>query len=227
MPNELKEVNVVSERVVLKDMMCPLIRLDQSRRKDKSVSFSISVVLHVVIFLLVGLSLIKPPQFGVDQGLGGIEVNLVAAPSEVVPKMVVETPVEAPSEFIEKVIEKPLPPVEEKPIIKTEGKNKNTVQTTAGAISEAKPDYLNNPAPAYPAEARRKGWEGTVVLKALVDKNGFPQEVKIEKSSGHYSLDKVALEAVKKWKFHPAKLGSMPVESSVVVPVRFDLDTSK
>ena len=62
--------------------------------------------------------------------------------------------------------------------------------------------------------------------KVFIDKEGAPSNLQIEKSSGHSLLDDVALKAVKKWKFHPAQLGTISVESSVLVPVRFSLENS-
>src|SRR3990167_3843617 len=41
-----------------------------------------------------------------------------------------------------------------------------------GAIQKAKPGYLRNPAPPYPHMAREKGWEGTVILKVFVERDG-------------------------------------------------------
>ncbi|MBL8013647.1 MAG: energy transducer TonB, partial [Candidatus Omnitrophica bacterium] len=57
-----------------------------------------------------------------------------------------------------------------------------------------------------------------------VDKAGYPQTVEIEKSSGHSTLDQSALKTVRTWRFSPARVGQMPVESMVHLPVRFDLD---
>jgi hypothetical protein len=44
------------------------------------------------------------------------------------------------------------------------------------------------------------------------------------KSSGHRVLDNSALDAVRKWKFHPATIGGVKVSSTVKVPVRFRLE---
>ncbi|MBI4309808.1 MAG: energy transducer TonB [Candidatus Omnitrophica bacterium] len=215
----------VSERITLKDTTCPLIRLDAARRRDKSVSFSISVALHLIIFVAAGMTFIKPPQFGVDQGSGSIEVNLVAAPVEVVPQAPVETPVETKSEFVEQQTARPAAREEAK--ASADGKDQSTVQSTGGAITEAQPDYLKNPAPVYPDTALRSGQQGMVLVKVLIDKNGRPVTVEIEQSSGHKLLDDAAVKAVKTWQFHPARLGGMPVESSVGVPVKFDLEKAK
>jgi len=90
-----------------------------------------------------------------------------------------------------------------------------------GAASEAKPDYLKNPAPVYPHLARERGWQGLVILKVLVSTDGVPSEVRVEESSGHGVLDKAALRAVRNWKFVPARSGNFAFTSWVRVPVRF------
>lgn len=220
-----------SERITLKDMTCPVIRLDKSRRRDKSVSFSISLFLHALIFVMVGVSLIKTPEFGVDKGIGGIEVSLVAAPNEpqTVPEEIKEElPPPEPESIPEPIPEPPKPkteepPLPEKPKVETNGKDKVNMRSVGGAITEAKPDYFQNPAPEYPYQARQRGWDGTVLLKVQVGKGGEALTVELEKTSGHKLLDETAIKAVKKWKFKPALLGDMPIESSVRVPVKFDL----
>lgn len=84
--------------------------------------------------------------------------------------------------------------------------------------------YLNNPAPIYPEEAKRKRQQGTVMLKVLVKESGKPELIEISESSGIQSLDNAALNAVKKWTFTPAKLGSEIIPAFVIVPIRFNLE---
>jgi protein TonB len=84
-------------------------------------------------------------------------------------------------------------------------------------------DYLNNPAPQYPALSRRLGEEGGVMLRVFVDDRGLPARVEIRTSSGHDRLDHSALEAVKQWKFIPARRGDQAVSGWVVVPISFSL----
>ena len=84
--------------------------------------------------------------------------------------------------------------------------------------------YLRNPAPRYPVAARRAGEQGTVTLKVLVASDGLPRRVEIEKTSGSTRLDTAALDAVRQWRFVPARRGSTPIESWVLVPVVFRLE---
>jgi len=84
--------------------------------------------------------------------------------------------------------------------------------------------YLSNPPPAYPLSARRRGIEGTVLVRAEVAAGGECLRAELKKSSGHEMLDHAALEAVKKWRFVPAKRGSQAVVAWVEVPITFKLE---
>jgi len=95
------------------------------------------------------------------------------------------------------------------------------------AIVAAIPRYKENAPPAYPRIARRRGYEGIVLLSVKVLGNGYVEEVKIKKSSGHSILDRAALKAVRKWKFEPASRVGAPVTMWVDVPVHFVLQESK
>jgi protein TonB len=85
------------------------------------------------------------------------------------------------------------------------------------------PRYAENPKPLYPEEARRKGYQGEVVLKVEVLPNGLAGQVDVKKSSGHEILDRSALAAVKQWKFIPARKGESPVPFWVNIPIKFQL----
>lgn len=86
--------------------------------------------------------------------------------------------------------------------------------------------YLDNPAPAYPASARRMREKGTVLLRVVVATSGLPESVDLERSSGHERLDRAALDAVRKWKFVPARQGDTPIRATVLVPINFELTSS-
>lgn len=89
-----------------------------------------------------------------------------------------------------------------------------------------KANYGFNPKPAYPRIARNRGWQGKVLLKVQVSAGGTSQSVAVHKSSGHELLDEAAIEAVKKWRFIPARRGNTPVASSVIVPILFSLQNN-
>lgn len=84
-------------------------------------------------------------------------------------------------------------------------------------------DYLNNPAPAYPALSRRLGEQGRVMLRVFVDSKGLPERIELRTSSGFDRLDRTALDTVKRWKFVPARRGDEAVSEWVLVPISFSL----
>ena len=84
--------------------------------------------------------------------------------------------------------------------------------------------YLKNPPPDYPTLSRRIGEQGRVLLRVLVSEQGTPQSVELESGSGFNRLDKAAMDAVKKWRFIPARKGSQAVSAYVLVPLKFSLD---
>jgi periplasmic protein TonB len=145
---------------------------------------------------------------------------------------------------IEKAPEKPLPsPEPEEPeevkepddsspdfmkdIIKEEismAGDEGVVVGDVPVVREAMPLYRINPAPKYPRIARRRGYQGTVVLEVLVDLNGRVGDLRVSTSSGYKILDKAALASVKDWAFEPGMRGDQKVEMWVRVPVRFQLN---
>jgi periplasmic protein TonB len=77
--------------------------------------------------------------------------------------------------------------------------------------------------PRYPDSAPRQGITGTATLLFEVLENGRVGEVQIENSAGHPDLDQAAAEAIKKWRFEPARRGTQPVAVWLRMPVKFVL----
>ena len=76
----------------------------------------------------------------------------------------------------------------------------------------------------FPAQAIRRKMQGTVMLRVLVDAEGKPVQVVIEKSSGYELLDKSARDQVlANWRFQPATSQGRTVSAWARVPVSFDL----
>jgi protein TonB len=76
----------------------------------------------------------------------------------------------------------------------------------------------------YPEEARDKGLEGLVRVKAFVGKDGKVIEAAVDAGqSGPPVLEKAAVDAVRQWTFEPARAKGEPVEIWIVVPVNFRL----
>jgi protein TonB len=87
-----------------------------------------------------------------------------------------------------------------------------------------KVEYLYNPPPAYPPRARRLGLEGEVLIRTRVLPNGETDRLVLERSSGYALLDDAAMEAVRKWRFRPARRGDEQIVSWIEIPVRFRLE---
>lgn len=82
---------------------------------------------------------------------------------------------------------------------------------------------LNNKAPVYPMLSRKRKEQGTVWLLLLVSKDGLVTELKLKKTSGFDRLDQAALQAVKKWKFQPARKQGQPIDYWYELPLKFSL----
>lgn len=117
---------------------------------------------------------------------------------------------------------------------KTEDDGRDAATGTQGARAtsgegrlSARPDYGVNPKPPYPLIARRMGTQGVVLLRVHVRVDGTVAEVQIAQSSGSKLLDDSALQTVRdSWRFVPARLDGVAVESWVEVPIRFVLEDS-
>lgn len=93
-----------------------------------------------------------------------------------------------------------------------------------GPLTTESLQYALAPPPSYPREALMAGAEGTVVLKVLVDVDGTPLEVEIQRSSGNRRLDDAAKRQVlRKWKFRPAIRDGRAIQVYGLVPVNFTL----
>ncbi len=88
-------------------------------------------------------------------------------------------------------------------------------------VKETMPEAITKVSPTYPDSARKAKIEGTVMVKALVGKDGGVMRVEIER--GVTGLDASALAAVKQWKFKPATADGQPRAVWVIVPVMFRL----
>ncbi|WP_024304487.1 energy transducer TonB [Pseudogulbenkiania sp. MAI-1] len=83
--------------------------------------------------------------------------------------------------------------------------------------------YLDNPKPRYPALSMELNETGTVRVRVQVSAEGRPLDVSLAQSSGYLRLDRAALEAVRKWRFIPARRGQEAIPFTFIVPVDFSL----
>ena len=86
---------------------------------------------------------------------------------------------------------------------------------------EELPEPITRVQPIYPDLAREAGVDGTVMVQALVGKDGKVKDVRVVKSIP--MLDENAKAAVRQWVFKPALSNNKPVAVWVGVPVKFSL----
>jgi periplasmic protein TonB len=89
-----------------------------------------------------------------------------------------------------------------------------------GGVSAPRPIYA--PDPEYSEEARKAKFQGTVVLWMIVTPEGRAQDIHVMRSAG-MGLDERALEAVRTWRFEPARKDGQPVAVQISVEVSFRL----
>jgi periplasmic protein TonB len=75
--------------------------------------------------------------------------------------------------------------------------------------------------PIYPDLARQARVEGTVVLEAILDRNGRVDQVRVVRSVP--LLDSAALDAVHQWRYTPTALNGQPVAVLMTITIRFTL----
>jgi protein TonB len=86
---------------------------------------------------------------------------------------------------------------------------------------EELPEAIHKEAPQYPDLAREASVDGTVMVQALVGKDGRVKDTRVVKSIP--MLDAAAVAAVRQWVFKPALSNNKPVAVWVAVPVKFTL----
>lgn len=89
-----------------------------------------------------------------------------------------------------------------------------------GGVSAPSPIY--KPEPEYSPEARQAKLQGTVILSLIVGIDGKAHAIQVARSLG-LGLDERAIEAVRQWRFEPAKKDGKPVPVAVDVEVSFRL----
>lgn len=87
------------------------------------------------------------------------------------------------------------------------------------------PVPIKTPPPKYPDSMKREGSSGVVAVVIVIDEKGNIDTCSVSKSS-HPDFDKPALDAVRNWKFKPAKKDGNPVKVRVTIPLRFNIDES-
>lgn len=95
--------------------------------------------------------------------------------------------------------------------------------TARNTDADYKAAYLNNPRPVYPLLAIRQGAQGEVLLLVEVLSDGRAGRIELEKFSGHAMLDAAAMNAVRAWRFTPARKDGLLTTQTVRIPIHFNL----
>jgi len=81
---------------------------------------------------------------------------------------------------------------------------------------------ISSVSPAYPALPRSIGLQGEVTIDALVDSTGRVAAMK--PLSGPVALQQAAMDALRQWKYEPARLDGQPVSTHLSVTMKFHLN---
>jgi len=174
------------------------------RKKDVRIGFIIALAIHLFLFFPGGTIFMKPAQYGVQSFSGASEVALV----DTIPQSY--SSFAGTDQSVQKKRE-------------MGAKTQQTGNQGVRVSANSNPNYFQNPPPLYPEFAKQMRQEGLVILAVTVDTNGIPIKVEINKSSGYQLLDQAALKTISHWKFLPGRIGDLPVESKVTIPIRFRL----
>jgi TonB family protein len=132
--------------------------------------------------------------------------------------------------FSDKVHDEKLPPADQTapaappPVATTAGPDKPKLaipQRVRVAQGVSAGLLLYKVQPAYPPDAQQARIQGTVVLRALISKDGKVENLSLV--SGHPMLAPAAIGAVQQWRYKPYLLNGQPVEVSTEVLVNFQL----
>lgn len=130
---------------------------------------------------------------------------------------------------------RPEPLIEAAPVINPASVAPAPMQPKVAPVAEVAPTApvlvpatraasTRNPKPEYPMIAKRRGWQGTVLLEVEVKENGRPGSVKVRESSGREILDQSAMRTVRLWLFNPATRDGKPVSSLMTLSIVFKLE---
>jgi TonB family protein len=75
----------------------------------------------------------------------------------------------------------------------------------------------------YPADLQAQGIQGTVLLSAVISKEGIPTSLHVLKNPGHEEFVTAALDAAGKWRYKPALLNGEPIEVLSNIEIDFKL----
>jgi TonB family protein len=100
-------------------------------------------------------------------------------------------------------------------IVSPAGSVSNRAATLQSAV------LLQRVAPTYPINALQARIQGEVSVNATIGKDGIPKDLKLIR--GDQRLVDAAFTAIRQWRYRPATIGGVPIETQTVVTVSFEL----
>ena len=107
--------------------------------------------------------------------------------------------------------------------LQTDVKPDGTVKDGVATLSpgHAAQNLISKVTPIYPIDAKKAGIQGTVVLAAVIGKDGQMKDLRVV--SGPPELQASAMDAVKHWVYKPYLLNGGPVEVETKINVTYSL----
>ncbi len=105
------------------------------------------------------------------------------------------------------------------PVETTSGKPSRL--SIGGTIQASK--IITKVQPIYPESARSAGVQGTVVLHAIISKDGKPLALRVMNAQVDPDLARSAVEAVSQWRYTPTLLNGEPIEIDTTIDVNYSL----
>jgi TonB family protein len=91
-----------------------------------------------------------------------------------------------------------------------------------GSVQASK--LIAQPRPVYPEDLQAQGVTGTVLIRAVIGKEGQLLNPRVMNTDVHPGLAKAALESISKWLYQPTLLNGQPVEVVTTISIAFELD---
>jgi len=97
-----------------------------------------------------------------------------------------------------------------------------TIRVRIGGEVQA-PKLIEKVQPAYPAKAKAAGIEGTVILHAIIGREGNPLSLRVMNRQIDPELARAAVEAVSQWRYRSTLLNGDLIEVDTTIMVNFTL----
>lgn len=102
--------------------------------------------------------------------------------------------------------------------------SQNSVPPHGTNVPVTRPYKVSGNSPVYPSQARARGIQGTVLVRALIGTEGEIIQASVSGSSGNSELDNAAVQSVYTWNFSPARdRYGAKCRCYVTIPVSFRL----